>query len=367
MTEKHVDDLVREHQQKQHELQILGDKLKKSARPVVVCFIDLAGSTALKTKVAPAEWLGYVYQFLAAVDGHARSSGGTVVKRIGDELMVVFPDTNASEQFLSQLEADKNITTASFKAAVDCGEAYYLRFAKGLEDDPYGPVVDRCARIAKLAGPGAVLCSATYQRQVGGGLYVLAGSFPMKGFTEPEDVFLRQPAGIDSEYLKPLLEALNERRIRIGGYTSLPRHFDQTYIGSLGNSRARPFIARALLNVPRLPDSPQALEQRFRAPQGIKEVGRIRGYYIEWIVAFEAYEIQHDNIQVTAKLTENQWYNTVWVSVVPSMLEIVERFTPGQRLRLRGILMEIFISNFRVNYADFEVVESGKKSKKDKQ
>ncbi len=355
MPDKHVDDLIRLHQQKRHELQALGDKLKQSARPVVVCFVDLAGSTALKTKLAPAEWLGYVYQFLVGVDGHARSSGGAVVKRIGDELMLVFPDTNSSERFLGRLEADADMPAASFKVAVDCGEAYYLRFAEGLEDDPYGTVVDRCARIAKLAGPGAVLCSAAYQREAGGGPYVPAGGFPMKGFPEPEEVFLRQPTGTDREYLRPLLEALNATAGRSGGYTSLPRHFDEAYVGSLGRSKARPFIARALLNVPRLPYSPQALEQRFRAR--IQESELIRGYYIEWIVTFEAYEV-HDDIQVTARLTENEVFNKVSVTVVPSMLEIVESFPSRQRLRLRGILTEVFITTFKVNYADFEVVES---------
>lgn len=38
MLDKHVDDLVRAHQQKRHELQALGDEIKQSARPVVVCF-----------------------------------------------------------------------------------------------------------------------------------------------------------------------------------------------------------------------------------------------------------------------------------------------------------------------------------------
>jgi len=108
--------------------------------------------------------------------------------------------------------------------------------------------------------------------------------------------------------------------------------------------------------LPRQPDSPQALEQRIRAR--IQESQRIRGYDIEWIVAFEEYEVQRDDIQVTASLTENEIYKKVLVSVVPSMLEIVERLTPGQRIRLRGILRDVFIVTFKVNYADFEVVES---------
>ena len=92
--------------------------------------------------------------------------------------------------------------------------------------------------------------------------------------------------------------------------------------------------------------------------QGRHETERLRGYYIDWVVDFEKYEVQRDDVQVTATIPENNAYNKVWINLVPSMLEIVERFTPGQWLKLRGILMEVFITTFKVNYADFKVVES---------
>jgi class 3 adenylate cyclase len=359
MSERNVDDQIRTLQEKRRELQALGEKLRESAHPVAVCFVDLADSTAIKIKLPPDEWLGYIYEFLAAVGKHADSSGGTVVKRIGDELMLSFPDTNSSEQFLACLEADLDMQPGSFKVSLDFGEAYFLRFAKGLEDDPYGTVVDRCARIAKLARPGAVLCSAAYHRAVGGGPYVSAGQFPMKGLPEPEEVFLRQPPAAAADYVRPLLDALNDPSGKSEGYTSLPRHFDEAYVASLGRSRARPFIARALLNVPRLPDTPQALEHRLMGPQGDQESKRVRGYYIDWLVSFKTYEVKSDEIQVSARIPGNQWCSSVWVIMVPSMLEIVQGLTVEQRLQLRGILMEVFGGVFWVNYADFEVLENG--------
>ena len=50
-------------------------------------------------------------------------------------------------------------------------------------------------------------------------------------------------------------------------------------------------------------------------------------------------------------------YARVRVILVSSMLEVVQSFRIGQRLRLRGILMEVFLSTFLVNYADFELVD----------
>src|SRR4029077_14316992 len=91
------------------------------------------------------------------------------------------------------------------------GFAYHFRF-KDLADDPYGPTVDRCARIAKYAKPGATLCSGDYVRAVGddSSFYPL-GSFSLKAFPNPEPIFIRKPQPFPSTnaYLSPLLAALN--------------------------------------------------------------------------------------------------------------------------------------------------------------
>ena len=99
-TEKNVDDLIRLRQEKQFELQLIGKRIKESAESIVVAFVDLANSTAMKGQFPPDQWLGYVYDFLQTVYGHTRSSGGTVVKRIGDELMLSLRTVADAEKFL---------------------------------------------------------------------------------------------------------------------------------------------------------------------------------------------------------------------------------------------------------------------------
>jgi class 3 adenylate cyclase len=353
--ERTVDELIRARKQKRAELQGLGDRIRASGREIVIAFVDLADSTLLKTKFDPDEWLGYVHQFLATVDEHTRASGGTVVKRIGDELMGTFPTATSAESFLDRMEADSTLPPTSYKIAVDSGEAYHLNFGEHLADDPYGTVVDRCARIAKLAMAGAVLVSSEYRRLVLTDRYVSAGTFWMKGLAEPHEVFIRAPAPPDPQYLKPLLQALNETSRRIEGYSFLPRSFTGDYLIQMGSSNARPFIARSLLNVPRLAETPQQFEKRFMAAGGLPP-GEINGYFIEWEVVFETFLASRDEIKVTLHIPGNDFLKTINVALPGSMLEVVRTFVRGGHLKLRGIVTELLIFTFRVTYADFEVL-----------
>ena len=166
-TKKHIDDLVTTRNQKQAELLVIGRQIASSATPIVVAFADLAESTQIKQDREPEEWLGYIFEFIKRVDQRARDADGTVVKRIGDELMVTFKDVQASERFVDSLITDTVLQTYRYKIAIDYGSAYHFRFGEHLADDPYGPVVDRCARIAKYAAAGTVLCTGEYRNQLG--------------------------------------------------------------------------------------------------------------------------------------------------------------------------------------------------------
>jgi class 3 adenylate cyclase len=106
-----------------------------------------------------------------------------VVKRIGDELMVTFKDLAGAECFVDSPVTDTVLQTYQYKIAVDFGSAYHFRFVEHLADDPYGPVVDRCARIAKYAGPSTVICSRAYRNRVANpAAYVSIGNFALRGW-----------------------------------------------------------------------------------------------------------------------------------------------------------------------------------------
>jgi class 3 adenylate cyclase len=106
-----------------------------------------------------------------------------VVKRIGDELMVTFKDLAGAECFVDSPVTDTVLQTYQYKIAVDFGSAYHFRFVEHLADDPYGPVVDRCARIAKYAGPSTVICSRAYRNRVANpAAYVSMGNFALRSW-----------------------------------------------------------------------------------------------------------------------------------------------------------------------------------------
>jgi class 3 adenylate cyclase len=116
------------------------------------------------------------------VDQLARDADGTVVKRIGDELMVTFKDVQASERFVDSLITVTALQIYRYKIAVDYGNAYHFRFRGDFPDDPYGQVVDRCARLAKCARAGTAICTGDYRSQLGNpAAYVSMGAVQSVG------------------------------------------------------------------------------------------------------------------------------------------------------------------------------------------
>jgi class 3 adenylate cyclase len=81
-----------------------------------VAFVDLAESTQMKQDREPPEWLGSIFEFIKRVDQRARDADGTVVKRIGDELMITFKDVQASERFVGSLITDTALQTTDTRS-----------------------------------------------------------------------------------------------------------------------------------------------------------------------------------------------------------------------------------------------------------
>ena len=68
--------------------------------------------------------------------------------------------------FCRLIDQRQVLQTYGFKIAVRLWERISFPLQRTLPDDPYGPVVDRCARIAKLAGTGTVICTFEYRNQL---------------------------------------------------------------------------------------------------------------------------------------------------------------------------------------------------------
>ncbi len=207
MHRRHADQKIKERPLNQVELALLGEEIAASARSTVIVFIDLTDSTLMKYQKPVEEWIGLVYEFIKRCDHLAQQRGGTVVKHIGDEVMVTFPEVASAETFLLCMLEDQTLIHYRYKAAVDFGDAYFLHAHHAdtlptsycpwpAPQDPYGKVVDRCARIAALAPSGCILCSEDYKRALHRE-FPLAGTRVLKGIHDPCHIYYRHLPTLD--------------------------------------------------------------------------------------------------------------------------------------------------------------------------
>ena len=358
---KNIDELVETRHRKKEELLVIGQEIASSVRPIVVAFVDLAESTQMKQDREPEEWLGYIFDFIKTVDQRAEDADGTMIKRIGDELMVTFKDVQAAELFINLLITDTVLQKMRYKIAVDYGSAYHFKFKEYLSDDPYGPVVDRCARIAKYVRAGWVICTFEYRNQLDDPAnYFPMGTHPQRGFPKPIELFARSIVNVESEnYLKPLVSMLNEISLRYQGYRYVSREFTGDFLRSSGEGEVRPFLARELLNVPKLPYSPKQFEEILCNANNRKEKGReFLGYFIEWEGKVSSYNLEYNKIVLILDFNEGLLLlHSLFLHLPLTYFEIVKTLRKGQRLRARGIIFEIFIGTIQLNYVDFEITE----------
>jgi class 3 adenylate cyclase len=361
---KPIDELVQSQVLAKAQLEARGDEIAASARPIVVAFIDLVESTRLKWDQPPAEWLGHIYVFILRVSNLAVMSGGTVVKRIGDAVMVTFTDATTPERFFDSLVADEMLRTHNYRIAVDYGDAFHFEFLHGQPQDPYGHVVDRCARVLELAATGTVLCTSDYRRQVASSWYGSVGEFSLRGFPKALGLFYRPLlADVDPhEYLQPILDSVNEQSRRLQSYRTVGRKLTPEFVLEFKDSRARPFLARQLLNIPRLPYSPQQLADLVGASSNAEEKEReFIGYLVEWDSTFSEYTLDGSAISLWLKIergTGKGWHYKNLIAFLPSgWLEIVASLHNGQRVRARGVIERIFCDDVVINYAEMDLID----------
>lgn len=143
--------------------------LERKTAGLGIMFVDLVGSTELKYTMQQEEWLPLVARFLLTVSGVVAENGGEVVKYIGDEVMAVFQQRGVHLAVV-KMEAcvwgvEETLKTMTppilAKYSLDYGSAAEIDF-DNFPRDYLGTVVDRCARIARLAKRGTAVASGAY-------------------------------------------------------------------------------------------------------------------------------------------------------------------------------------------------------------
>src|SRR5256885_2707693 len=77
-----------------------------------VLFADVSGSTRLIETAGDAVALKAIARCIERLRKAAESTGGQVVKTIGDEVMVLFPTPDAAVQAAAEMHASLNALTA---------------------------------------------------------------------------------------------------------------------------------------------------------------------------------------------------------------------------------------------------------------
>lgn len=130
------------------------------AQPMAVVFTDLEAFTSFTARAGDEAASALLAAHHLAVGPVVRGRGGRVVKRLGDGLMLAFPDPAAAVHCAVEL-LDTPPPPLRLRAGVHCGEVVVTR------DDIVGHVVNVAARVAEAARAGEVLVTAAVKDAAG--------------------------------------------------------------------------------------------------------------------------------------------------------------------------------------------------------
>jgi len=152
---------------------------------VSLCFIDLTGFTRYTEEEGDIEALDVVENFVATVEATLPREA-TIVKTIGDEVMIVSPDplslTEWAVDFLARFEQRPQP-----RVGIHYGDAVYR------DGDYFGGQVNLAHRVVNRALAGEVLVTDAVAEVVGAGNRLELkgiGRVSLKGFPTPTDLFV---------------------------------------------------------------------------------------------------------------------------------------------------------------------------------
>jgi adenylate cyclase len=157
--------------------------------PVALCFIDLTGFTRYTEEEGDLEALDVVENFVETVEATLPPEA-TIVKTIGDEVMVVSPDpvslTEWAVRFLARFPERPRP-----RVGIHCGEAVYR------DGDYFGGQVNLAHRVVGHAQAGELLVTDRVVGAIDGreGLaFEPIGEVSLKGFPAPTPLFVVRTA-----------------------------------------------------------------------------------------------------------------------------------------------------------------------------
>ena len=164
----------------------LGSEASELGRvPTTLCFIDLTGFTRYTQEEGDEEALDLIERFVDTIEASLPEKA-TIVKTIGDEVMVVSPDpANLTEWAVGLLSLFTERPQP--RVGIHFGEAVFR------EGDYFGSEVNLTHRVVTRALGGEVLATDRVVKSIEGSEYLEAepiGAVELKGFPEPTNLFV---------------------------------------------------------------------------------------------------------------------------------------------------------------------------------
>src|SRR2546428_4098937 len=131
----------------------------EESRQTTVLFADVSGSTKLYETAGDAAALTAIGRCIERMRKAAESTGGRVVKTIGDEIMALFPSPDAAAGAASDMHAtiEQLPEVGGSKLGVRVG--FHSGPVIQREDDVFGDTVNMAARLVEQAGKGQIIIS----------------------------------------------------------------------------------------------------------------------------------------------------------------------------------------------------------------
>ncbi|MBL4868369.1 MAG: adenylate/guanylate cyclase domain-containing protein [Pseudomonadales bacterium] len=125
-----------------------------------IMFADVAGSTRLYESVGDIEAESRISEVLTRMSRQCINLGGSIVKNIGDEILVTFPSADSALQAACdiQLETQKRNEKEAKTLMVRIGLHYGPVIVKS--NDVFGDTVNVAARMSGLAQATQIICTA---------------------------------------------------------------------------------------------------------------------------------------------------------------------------------------------------------------
>ncbi|GAB3246821.1 adenylate/guanylate cyclase domain-containing protein [Nocardioides dilutus] len=156
----------RQHLAKASRRMLTTDSLGSDVSQLAVAFVDIVGFTSRSKELSDVELVAWIEFFEAECSACVHDHGGRVIKNIGDEVLFVAEDLEATADAALTLTTRGTDEDDEFPA-VRAGLAYGDVVAR--LGDVLGPTVNIAARLTSIARPGTVLVDdGAHQRLAAG-------------------------------------------------------------------------------------------------------------------------------------------------------------------------------------------------------